>query len=253
MQVHVAPGVAQNLRDGVIVSAARVVSSCVLNGARAGARAWRIAAAAGGLGLAACLALPVAAAPVAVDAEVPAPPLPWLGTVVPTDIERWARDEAAQAMLSSAVEHERHAVLLQGWQPRPPTWIQAAAQVNLGDYPSLDDTTAQAERDLETLNWVIQQQQREAAERGVRRGGGGSEGSEDDRWFLRLLPHHWIQFLKANREWVVAGGTTLLLIVWGASLFARRPSAAPPAAAEAAPPPVKRRRRHRRSSRLQWQ
>lgn len=205
------------------------------------------------MGLAACLVWPVAAAPVAVDAEVPAPPLPWLGTMVPTDFERWARDEATQAMLSGAVERERHAVLLQGWQPRPPTWIQAAAQVNLGDYPGLDDTTAKAERDLETLNWVIQQQQREAAERGVRRTDGSSDASGDERWFLRLLPHHWIQFLKANREWVVAGGTALLLIVWGASLFARRPGAAPSAMADGAPPPVKRRRRHRRSSRLQWQ
>jgi hypothetical protein len=190
-----------------------------------------------------------------VDAEVPAPPLAWPGTVVPADVDRWVHDEAEQAMLSGAVERERREVLLQGWQPRPPTWIQAAAQVNLGDYPGLDDTTAKAERDLETLNWVLQQQQREAAERGTRRAeaGSGSGSGEDERWFLRLLPHHWIQVLKANREWVVAGGTTLLLIVWGASLFARRPGTAPTVLAEGVPPPAKRRRRHRRSSRLQWQ
>ncbi len=196
----------------------------------------------------------VAAEPVAVDQALPAPPLPLsdAGETV-LDVERWAREEAGRAAAARGEDAEhRREILMQGWTTRPPTWIQAAATVNLGEYPSLDDSMEKAERDLQTLQWVIEQQQREAAARAQRGGGDGAASGDDDRWFIKLLPRHWIPILKEHREWVVAGGTTLLLLVWAASAFARRPGAAPAAAEGAPAPPPRRRRRHRRS-RLQLQ
>jgi hypothetical protein len=193
-------------------------------------------------------ALPAAAAPVAVGEDLPAPTLPLSATGPgPMDVARWVHDEAGRAIMSRSADVDRRDLLLQGWQPRPPTWIQAAALVNLGEYPSLDESVEKAERDLQTLTWVIEQQQREAAARAQRRAEDGDPLAEDDRWFLKLLPQHWIPLLKAHREWVIAGGTTLLLLVWAASAFARRPGAgATPPSAAADAPPKRRRRRHRR-------
>ena len=118
-----------------------------------------------------------------------------------------------------------------------------------------DDAVERAERDLQTLNWVIEQQQRDAAARREGRASTGGDGGDDERWFRQLLPRHWIPILKAHREWVIAGGTTVLLLVWGASMFARRPSSGPlqVKSAPATVPTKPRRHRHRRRSSLQWQ
>ncbi|MCB1994604.1 MAG: hypothetical protein H6933_16005 [Burkholderiaceae bacterium] len=167
------------------------------------------------------------------------------------DVETWVQEESTRTLLAHAADETRQEVLQQAYQPRPPTWIQSGALSGVAGSSGLDDAE-RAERDLQTLNWVIEQQQREAAARREGRGNVAGDGTEDDRWFRRLLPQHWIPVLKANREWVVAGGTSLLVLVWGASLFARRPSSSPLQAPAAPAKPVKRRRRHRRSG-LQWQ
>lgn len=197
------------------------------------------------------LAAAAQAEPIAIDAPEQAEAPDWIvASESPTDVETWVREESTRTLLASAAEETRRDVLQQGFQPRPPTWIQASAQSIQGGGAGLDDAE-RAERDLQTLNWVIEQQQREAAARREGRRDTG-EASEDDRWFRHLLPQHWIPVLKAHREWVVAGGTTLLILVWGASIFARRPSSGPVQAPEPPAKPVRRRRRHRRSS-LQWQ
>lgn len=198
--------------------------------------------------------LPASAAPVAVGEDLPPPPLPLSATGAgPMDLARWVHDEAGRSIMSRSADVDRRDLLQQGWQPRPPTWIQAAAVVNLGEYPTLDDSAEKAERDLQTLTWVIEQQQREAAARAQRRADGGDAVPEDDRWFVKLLPQHWVPVLKAHREWVIAGGTTLLLLVWGATAFARRPGAAPTASPAVEDGASRRRRRRHRRPRLQPQ
>lgn len=201
---------------------------------------------------------PAAASPVARDAALPAAALALTAVeATPLDAGHWMREEVERLVLARSDELGQREILLLAWQQRPPTWIQASALANLGEYPSLDDSAEKAQRDLQTLQWVIEQQQREASTRQSRAGEEDTSGSAPNGWLQRLLPQHWIQLLKANREWVLAGGTTLLLIVWGASIFARRPQAGPlpTAAADAADAPAKRshRRRRRRRSRLQWQ
>lgn len=161
------------------------------------------------------------------------------------DVHAWIHRETTTAMLDGVSERGRQQLLLQGWQARAPTWIQSAATVNLGDFPGLDDPTATAERDLQTLQWVLEDQRRQAAGRAVQRGA-DTPAAPEDNWWRQLLPRHWVPVLKANREWVAAGGTTLLVIVWAMAAFARRPGAPPSVEPpQTRPPPVRRRRRHR--------
>jgi hypothetical protein len=162
------------------------------------------------------------------------------------DIEPWVQAEATRALSAPASDEDRRSVLAQGWQPRPPTWIQGSTVANLGDYPTLDDSAAQAERELQTLQWVIEEQRRQAAGQAPRRGDADGASPDDDQWFKRLLPRAWIGVLKENREWVAAGGTALLIIVWAASIFARRPGSAPPDVVAPPPKPAHRQRRRRR-------
>jgi len=197
------------------------------------------------------------AEPIAIESEMAdgresAEPAEWDATLADNhDVETWVQEESTRTLLARAAEETRQEVLQQAYQPRPPTWIQSGALSGVAGGSGMDDAE-RAERDLQTLNWVIEQQQRDATARRDGRGNVAGDGTEDDRWFRRLLPQHWIPVLKANREWVVAGGTSLLVLVWGASLFARRPSSTPLQAPAAPAKPVKRRRRHRRSG-LQWQ
>lgn len=187
------------------------------------------------------LAEPVAAEEAAeLQADLPAEAVP----DGPVDIEQWVRTEAARTLSTPEGDEARRSVLAHGWQPRPPTWIQGSTQVNLGDYPTLDDAAERAERELQTLQWVIEEQRRQAAGQAQRRG--DDDGSpDDDRWFRRLLPRVWIGYLKEHREWVAAGGTALLVIVWAASIFARRPGSPPPPTDTTVPKPVRRHRRRR--------
>lgn len=168
----------------------------------------------------------------------------------PVDVQGWIQREAAVALLDGAFEADRRAVLLQSWRGRPPTWIQDSSAVNLGDFPTLDNGVERAERDIKTLEWVLEEQRRVAAGQSARDHELPNAAPEDN--FLRsLMPTQWIAALKAHREWVAAGGTALLVIVWGTAIFARRPTAGPSIPVEApppAPPPKRRRRRYRDTS-----
>jgi len=190
---------------------------------------------------------PALAAPVDFGNAPPTSALAFPGET-PIEVERWIGDETLLLSLTHGQGGSPHEVLLQGWQPRPPTWIQGGALANPVEHPGLEDSVEKAERDLQTLQWAIEQQQREADARP--RGRDGEQvGGPQEHWLRKLLPQHWIPLLKANREWVVAGGTALLLLAWGGSMFARRPG--PTAvAAHPNPPPAKKRRHRRRRSGL---
>jgi hypothetical protein len=165
-------------------------------------------------------------------------------TESPVDVHGWIQRETTLALLDGATDADRLALLRQGWKERSPTWIQDAVVVNLGDFPTLDHSSERAERDLKTLEWVLEQQRRQAA-------GQPREDNPDaapqDNWLRSLIPRQWIAVLKANREWVAAGGTALLIVVWGTAAFARRPTAGPVVVAPPPPPEprVRRRRRYR--------
>jgi hypothetical protein len=162
----------------------------------------------------------------------------------PADVQAWIQRETTASMLHGAAEGGRQLALLQSWQPRAPTWIQSAATVNLGDFPTLDDPTATAERDLQTMQWVLEEQRRLAAGKPSQLTD-GEPATLQDNWLRKLLPRHWIATLKANREWVAAGGTALLVIVWATAAFSRRPGAPPSIQPETRPAPLRHRRRHR--------
>lgn len=161
----------------------------------------------------------------------------------PVDVQGWIQREAAGSLLAGVFDADRQAVLRQGWNGRAPTWIQDTSAVNLGDFPTLDNTVERAERDLKTLEWLLEEQRRLASGKPAREPGGAATAPEDN-WLRRMIPTHWVATLKANREWVAAGGTALLVIVWGTTMFARRPTSIP---VEAPPVPrsPQRRRRHR--------
>ena len=204
--------------------------------------------------LAAMLSLSVRAEPVPVEAA-PAlqSSLPYAPIEGLVDVQHWVRDEGLRALPSVEIDIDRRDLLRQGWQARPPTWIQGSTTVNLGDYPTLDDAVERAERELQTLEWVIEDQRRQASAETSRRNEDAESSAEDDRWFRHLLPRAWIGVLKENREWVAGGGTALLIFVWGASIFARRPGAVPPPADVPASCSGRRRRRRRHPRSLQPQ
>lgn len=160
------------------------------------------------------------------------------------DVLGWVHREATTTMLRAQTEDDRTALLREGWHLRAPTWIQSTSAVNLGDFPMLDDPTARAERDLKTLEWVIEDNRRLAAGKPTQADDSEAQAAEPtrlDHWLRRLIPRQWILHLKAHREWVAAGGTALLIIVWATASFAsRRSDPAAPA------PPVERPRRRRR-------
>ncbi|GAB4041332.1 MAG: hypothetical protein Fur0014_12480 [Rubrivivax sp.] len=194
--------------------------------------------------------LPALAAPLAepaqreqVQAQTPAAEAP----EDPVDVQGWIQHETRSALLDATAEQDRNVLLRQGWQSRPPTWIQDSVQVNLADFPMLDRSTENAERDLKTLEWILEQQRRAAAGLARRETDEGPAGAPPDDGLRRLLPTHWIATLKANRGWVATGGTALLLIVWGTTIFARRPTnrPLPPPAPPVQPRPKRRRRRFR--------
>lgn len=164
----------------------------------------------------------------------------------PADVQSWIRLESMGALVDGEFDADRRALLRQGWQGRSPTWIQSTTPVNLGDFPTLDDSTERAERDLQTLEWVIEEQRRQAT--GKRAAGvADPDAAQADRWLRKVLPSHWIATLKENREWLAAGGTALLVIVWGTTTFARRPTShrePPPQTQPQEAPRHRKRRRH---------
>jgi hypothetical protein len=167
------------------------------------------------------------------------------GPELPVDPAPWDPLETTDLMLVGLADEDRLALVRQAWQSRGPTWIQSGATVNLGDFPLLDDSSSAAERDLQTLEWMLEEQRRQAAGKPARPGSDDGASSPQDNWLRSLLPRQWIAGLKANREWVAVGGAVLLVILWGTAAFARRPGAAPSITPSASPPPRRRRQRHR--------
>jgi hypothetical protein len=167
----------------------------------------------------------------------------------PMDVAESTIQAAADDLLRAEAERGRLAVLQQGWQANGPTWIQSAAQVNLGDFPAFDRTVERAENDLRTLEWVIDQQRRQPSGRPA---AAESDEPAQTHWLRRVLPAEWIALLKQNREWVAAGGGALLVIVWATATFTRG-THAPPSPVNAPPvepvPQRRRRRRHRDAAR----
>lgn len=155
--------------------------------------------------------------------------------------------QAVSGLLRQQAEQDRRAQLAQTYLHRPPTWIQDAATVNLGDFPSLHDPTADTERSMQTLEWVLREQARQAASRRAT-GENEPDATPATGWRL-LLPGHWLPVLKANRDLVLSGGAGLLLLAWAVSAWprrrrgTRRRKARPGAADPAAAPPRRRRRR----------
>ena len=178
----------------------------------------------------------------ALEAELPAPAAGPAGT--PTPIPPVVSD-----LLRHQAEQDRRAQLTQAYLHRPPTWIQDAATVNLGDFPTLHDPTADTERTLQTLEWVLREQARQAASRPATAEGDSTPATG---WRL-LLPGHWLPVLKANRELVISAGGGLLLLAWAISAFPRRHAGArrkAPRPEAADPASAKPRRRRRRRTHL---
>jgi hypothetical protein len=185
-------------------------------------------------------------APSAADADsVLAPPRVTDAAESPVDVQTWVERQTTSDLLQGAAERDRLALLEHGWQDRAPTWIQAGATVNLADFPSLDDATGKAERDIKTLEWVLEEQRRQRAGQQSQQFDRpeGSPDGEVDHWLRSLIPRELVTLLKANREWVAAGGTALLVLIWATAAFARRPTEVKPAS-EVPAPPSRRRRRH---------
>lgn len=185
-------------------------------------------------------------APAAADIDsVLAPPQATDPAESPVDVQTWVERQTTSDLLQRAADRDRLALLEHGWQDRAPTWIQAGATVNLADFPSLDDATGKAERDIKTLEWVLEEQRRQRAGQQSQQHDRpeGSPDGEVDRWLRTLIPRELVVTLKANREWVAAGGTALLVLIWATAAFARRPSAMKPASEVPEPPRRRRRRR----------
>lgn len=172
------------------------------------------------------------------------------------DVDQWIHGEAARHLLSHSFDDGRGLLVHPEWEARQPSWIQGSALASEASQVQSERASERAEQELQTLQWVLEEQRRqaEAAHRPRRSDESAASGS-DDRWFRRLLPQQWIAHLKAHREWVAAGGTTLLLAVWGASVFARRPTSATdlrkPTPVEPAPRQQHRRRRRHRVPQFQ--
>lgn len=166
-------------------------------------------------------------------------------TESPVDVQAWVERETTADLLQRAAERDRQALIEHGWQDRAPTWIQSSATVNLADYPNLDDAAGKAERDIKTLEWVLEEQRRLRAGQKSQLEHSGPPDTAADRWLRSLIPRELVTTLKANREWVAAGGTALLVIIWATATFARRPSSG--SVEPEAPAPERRRRRRRHS------
>ena len=173
---------------------------------------------------------PALATPAAVDQSLNAdsdmasePP-----ATAPARLSDWVDSEVKERVLREQLEQVRRALAGQPFVPYPPTWIQGAAIVNPGDFPSLDGSAEAAERELRTIEWLLEnrdQQARQAREQAGRPGAQTGEGSTTlQDWVKVLLPSHWMPILKEHRVWVLGGAGGVLVASWFLSAFARPPS-----------------------------
>jgi hypothetical protein len=163
--------------------------------------------------------------------------------------------EATQALLQHQIDSDRRTLLQTAYDGRPPTWIQHASKVNLGDFPTLNDPTADAERRLRTLEWLLEDRQRRAAEAAAAVQGEALPPAVS--WVRTLLPGTWMPFVKEHRDAVLTAGGGVLLVSWLYSSLLRRAGGGvkhrtQPSDAETGPSgePRKRRRRRRRRTSL---
>ena len=147
------------------------------------------------------LALAMAAAvasPVTIDqtTEAETNPEPALAASAPGGLRAWIRSEATGTFLQQQIEQDRLAVASEPYTPPAPTWIQGAANVNPADYPTLDRSVETAERDLRTIEWVLQERERLARQ--------AHDGSATEpagpNWIRALMPSNWLPVLKAYRD-----------------------------------------------------
>ena len=198
------------------------------------------------------LAEPVPAdAPAAPTVDAPAPLADLAPGLVEEEVPAVVLREASEAVIGRQIEHDRRLLLEQGYEWRPPTWIQRASVVNLGDFPALHDPSADAERRLRTLEWLMEDRERRAREAGGARP--AAMALPEASWLRLLLPGTWAPVLRENREVVIAGGMAVLLLSWGLRAVPR--SLAPArrtrrrradVAAPATPAPASKRHRRRR-------
>jgi hypothetical protein len=47
---------------------------------------------------------------------------------------------------------------------------------------------------------------------------GVAAGGSESRSFLPFLPRELIEFVRNNREWVIAGALAVLVLMWGGSM-----------------------------------
>jgi hypothetical protein len=170
---------------------------------------------------------PAMAAPAAVDQGLDAnsdmasePP-----ATAPARLSDWVDSEVKERILREQLEQVHRALAGQPFVPYPPTWIQGAAIVNPGDFPSLDGSAEAAERELRTIEWLLEnreQQARQAREQAGRPGTQTDQGSTTlQDWVKLLLPSHWMPILKEHRVWVLGGAGAVLIASWFLSAFAR--------------------------------
>jgi hypothetical protein len=170
--------------------------------------------------------------PLRLDVAAEAPPWepgPAEAAVTDTDAETWYARQSGWVIQDQLIERERQVVLQQDFIGRPATWIQTASLVNLADFPSFANPAAQSERDLRTLEWLLEQRRRQAASAAANRASATErtvgELEADPPWWRNMLPQAWLPTVKANRDVAVGAGITVLLLVWLASALAQRPSA----------------------------
>ncbi|MEP7282670.1 MAG: hypothetical protein ABI696_11885 [Rubrivivax sp.] len=172
---------------------------------------------------------PAAAEPLAADAPVEPPALMAdvlaVDVTSPAAVTRLVIRSTTDALVQRQLEDDRRTLLHHAYTPRPPTWIQLASTINLGDFPTLDDPLGRAERELQTLEWLIEQRRLEKTPLGaaLQNADGSVEGGPTLLDVMRrLLPGTWIPWLKANRDLLLAGGTLLLVALWIGAAFDRR-------------------------------
>jgi hypothetical protein len=137
-------------------------------------------------------------------------------------------------------------------EPERPTlgkrWIQTGPQSTVNEMKTLSELAERVETDLQNMQWLLEEQRRLAAGERVRHSA-GANGDEKEHWLRRWLPTHWIPWLRAHREWVVAAGVLLIAAVWATASFSRQ---GPPAPSVRPAPPAPVRRRPRRRYREQF-
>ncbi|MEO7246362.1 MAG: hypothetical protein ABIX12_14605, partial [Rubrivivax sp.] len=177
---------------------------------------------------------PAAADPLSADAAIEPPALVGdplaVDVTSPAAVTQLVTRSTTDALVQRQLEDDRRTLLHHAYTPRPPTWIQLASTINLGDFPTLDDPLGRAERELQTLEWLIEQRRLERTPLGaaLHNADGSAEGGPTLLDVMRrLLPGTWIPWLKTNRDPLLAGGTLLLLALWIGAAFDRRRGSRP--------------------------